>query len=111
MNHFATAQTPASDDNQANDKKRRDAKYQPVLTLIELNPSTITEGKRVGNGYQTPDTTTTGAMRETCPVCKDVNLQLVLRQEHVKIAHLFCTKCTRCYDARYPDGSCALSIA
>ncbi len=90
--------------------KRKDATLQPVLTLIELDPSTIIEGVRVADGYLAKDTATFGVMREICPACKDSHLQLVLKQGHVKIAHLFCAKCTRCYDARYPDGTCALSI-
>ncbi|MES2299599.1 MAG: hypothetical protein V4582_21355 [Pseudomonadota bacterium] len=51
-----------------------------------------------------------GNMRETCPACGDAHLKLVLRQEHVRAAHLFCPRCERCYDARYSDGSSAFSL-
>jgi hypothetical protein len=81
-----------------------------MLTLLELDPARVIEGERTGEGYLAPDPNMFGAMRETCPVCQDVNLQLILRQDRVKLAHLFCPQCTRCYDARYPDGSPALSL-
>jgi len=34
----------------------------------------------------------------------------VLRYAHVIRNHLFCPQCTRCFDARYPDGSSALTF-
>lgn len=96
--------------NQLATQERREIVAPPILTLLELDPSLVIEGKRVDQGYLAPDPGLFGAMRETCPACRDVNLQLVLRQQRVKLAHLFCPQCTRCFDARYPDGSAALSI-
>lgn len=51
-----------------------------------------------------------GAVRETCPHCTGQHLRLVLRQECVRIAHLFCQQCHSCFDARYANGRCALTI-
>ncbi|WP_338848151.1 hypothetical protein V8J88_04845 [Massilia sp. W12] len=83
----------------------------PVLVLTELNPANIIEGVMRDDGFQTEDEIQTcGAMRETCPYCEDQHLLLVLRQRSVKVAHLFCPQCTRCYHASYQDGSPALAL-
>ena len=96
--------------NQTLEQERREHQPPPLLALVELDPRIVIDGERVSQGYQAQDARTFGAMREVCPECQDVNLQLVLRQERVKMAHLFCPQCTRCYSATYPDGSCALSL-
>ena len=101
MNQFAT---------QLSSKERREISAPPVLTLLELDPALVIDGQRVDAGLLAPDPGMFGAMRETCPFCEDVHLQLVLRQHQVKLAHLFCPQCTRCFDARYADGSPALSL-
>ncbi len=90
--------------------ERREVSAPPVLTLMELDPALVIDGQRVEEGFLAPDPGLSGAMRETCPACGDVHLQLVLRQRQVKLAHLFCPQCTRCFDARYPDGSPALTL-
>lgn len=83
----------------------------PTLILTELNPLNIIEGQLTEEGLlATEEITTCGAMRETCPFCEDEHLQLVLRQKAVKVAHLFCKKCTRCFHASYQDGSPALAL-
>lgn len=76
-------------------------RHQPLdITLAELDPRDVTDGVLLDNGqFLAPDPTPVGAMRETCPHCHDVALQLVLRRHHVKRSHLFCEQCTRCYDA------------
>lgn len=51
-----------------------------------------------------------GAVRETCPHCVGQHLRLILRQETVRIAHLFCEHCHACFDAHYANGRGALSI-
>ncbi len=92
--------------------EQRDADLMPpVLVLAELNPASIIEGVMLDDGFK-PDeeVMTCGAMRETCPHCPEQHLQLVLRQRTVKVAHLFCPHCTRCYHASYQDGSPALSL-
>ncbi|MFD2366246.1 hypothetical protein [Pseudoduganella sp. GCM10020061] len=51
-----------------------------------------------------------GTVRETCPHCAGQHLKLILRQETVRLAHLFCEHCHACFDARYANGRCALTI-
>ncbi len=75
------------------------------LLLVQLDPSTLVDGIAVANGYLAHEFSATGQMRETCPVCKTVHLKLVLRQNHVRKAHMFCEQCTRCFDALFQDGS------
>lgn len=88
------------------DNRHNDADF---LVLIPLDPSTIVDCEAVAEGCLVEGPIVmAGAIRETCPVCKTVHLKLVLRQMHVKQAHVFCEQCTRCFDARYPDGSSAL---
>ena len=81
-----------------------------TLLLVQLDPATVVDCVRVGDAYLADDIVMSGAMRETCPMCKTVHLKMVLRQMHVKRAHMFCEQCTRCFDARYQNGSPALSI-
>ena len=81
-----------------------------ALVLVQLDPATVVDCVRVGDAYLADDIVMSGGMRETCPFCKTVHLKMVLRQMHVKRAHMFCEQCTRCFDARYQDGSPALSI-
>ena len=83
---------------------------EDLLVLVQIDPETLVHGERVKDGYLAEDIVVTGQMRETCPVCKTVHLKLVLRQKNVRRAHMFCEQCTRCFDARYADGSPALSI-
>jgi hypothetical protein len=33
-----------------------------------------------------------------------------LRQQAVRVAHLFCAECESCFDAHYPNGTPALTI-
>jgi len=80
----------------------------PVLLLVELDPVTVIDGERCDDTYLAEDVNACGAMREMCPVCKKGNLQLVPRQDNVRIAHLFCFHCTRCYGALFEDGTPAL---
>ena len=51
-----------------------------------------------------------GQVRETCPHCTGRHLLLVLRQDCVRLAHLFCDQCNTCFDAHYSNGKCALTI-
>ncbi len=82
-----------------------------LLVLIPLDPLTIVNGAPVAEGCLVEGPIVmAGTIRETCPACKTVHLKLVLRQKHVKQEHVFCEQCTRCFDARYPDGSSALLI-
>lgn len=81
-----------------------------LLILLEITPDDVAEGDTTLQGIEVKDVTLNGQMRETCPYCEATHLQLVLRQRHVKRAHLFCPDCTRCFDARFADGSPALSL-
>lgn len=81
------------------------------ITLMELDPREVVEGVVLENGmYLAPDPIPVGTMRETCPHCEGVALQLVLRRHQVKRSHLFCKHCTRCYDAMCEGGYSILGI-
>lgn len=81
------------------------------FTLVQLDPREVIEGVMIADGYQSEDAPSAGSMREHCPYCIGVQLQLILRYKFVKRSHLFCTSCTRCYDALYPDGTSALALS
>lgn len=91
-------------------EKRHNEAILPQLSLVEVDPADVVDGVRLDYGYAADDVDTYGAMRETCPQCEGEHLQLILRQTNVKMAHLFCPRCTRCFDAHLPDGSSALSL-
>lgn len=78
------------------------------LVLTELDPLLVVD--RTAGDDQPLDLITFGTVREMCPKCQRSGLKLVLRQSSVRIAHLFCARCTSCYDAQYPDGAPALTI-
>ncbi|WP_083444778.1 hypothetical protein [Herbaspirillum rhizosphaerae] len=81
------------------------------ITLMELDPRDVVDGVLLENGmFLAPDPTPVGAMREVCPHCEGVALQLVLRRHHVKRTHLLCAQCTRCYDAVCEGGYSILGI-
>lgn len=69
----------------------------------------VVEGEEVPGGIVAPDVTPSGTTREMCPHCGDVPLVLVLRSQHIVRTHLFCEKCTRCFDVVYPDGVSAFT--
>lgn len=79
-----------------------------LFSLVELSPQQVVKGVVLDDGFMAKDVIPVGLMRETCPYCEDVPLQLVLRARHVIRSHLFCDQCTRCFDAVYPDGKSAL---
>ncbi|WP_050464183.1 hypothetical protein [Herbaspirillum autotrophicum] len=81
-----------------------------VLTLIELDPREVVDGIPVEAGFLTADILSAGPMRETCPHCSGVALELILRRRQVKRSHLLCPHCTRCYDALYENGMTALVL-
>ena len=82
-----------------------------LFTLTELDPRDVIDGEELNGHYLTPDSEPVGYMREHCPHCHSVSLQLLLRYGHVKRSHLFCKRCTRCYDALDANGYSALSAA
>lgn len=76
--------------------------------LVELNPQMVVDGKVTEMGFLADEEVdSAGKMRELCPYCTDVPLQLALRGGHVIRTHLYCDKCTRCFDAVFHDGSLA----
>ncbi|MES2261547.1 MAG: hypothetical protein V4724_23760 [Pseudomonadota bacterium] len=80
----------------------------PSLLLVELDPLSVVDGERCDDTYLVEDVNACGAMREFCPSCRQGQLQLILRQDNVRVAHLFCYHCTRCYGAFFEDGTPAL---
>lgn len=81
-----------------------------LFSLVELDPRLVLDGVRVSAGLVAEEVIPVGKMRETCTYCLDEALQLVLRYQHVIRSHLFCARCTRCFDANYPDGSSSLTL-
>lgn len=80
------------------------------FSLVELNPQLVLNDAVLESAIMTEgDVAYGGRMRELCPYCGDVPLQLALRSKHVIRTHLYCNKCTRCFDAVYSDGSPAFT--
>jgi len=78
------------------------------LVLSELNPLAVIDQL---DGDSAPlHLLTFGSVREICPKCQHTHLKLVLRQNSVRMAHLFCADCESCFDAHYADGAHALTI-
>lgn len=86
------------------------ARTEKLFFLVEMDPTSVVDGTLTSAGWVAEPVTTAGKMRETCPHCKGAPLQLVLRDKNVIRSHLYCDKCTRCYEARYPDGRSALTF-
>lgn len=103
----ATA-SPAAKGSPAIDKRVRDAQLR---SLLELNPQLLVDGTLTAAGFLADDVDTAGTMREVCPYCKDTPLQLIIRRKHVIRSHLFCEKCTRCFDAILPNGRSAFALS
>jgi hypothetical protein len=80
------------------------------FVLVEVDRATVVDSIRFDDGYSADGVFAIGEMRELCPQCKVIHLKLVLRQKHVRHAHLYCDYCDKCFDARYPDGSSALEL-
>ncbi|HEY5800211.1 MAG TPA: hypothetical protein VIT92_08315 [Burkholderiaceae bacterium] len=86
---------------------KRHAGYDTRFELVVLNPALVFEDTEDLDPLA--DVHLFGRMRETCPNCPGVHLQLVLRQRHVRMAHLACQQCHQCYDACYGNGVSALA--
>jgi hypothetical protein len=87
----------------------RRLKDETGFSLVQVDPRDVVRGVRAAAGLVVKNVATVGKMREMCPHC-DAPLQLVLRYKDVIRSHLYCEECTRCFDARYPDGSSALTL-
>lgn len=82
------------------------------FTLVELEPGAVLSGRSTETSFMSKENADfNGQTREACPYCGDVSLKLALRSERVSRAHLYCEKCTRCFDALFSDGSPALSFS
>lgn len=78
------------------------------LVLIELNPTAVID--HLDDDSVPLNLLTFGSVREICPKCQHTHLKLVLRQNSVRMAHLFCADCESCFDAHYTNGAPALTI-
>jgi predicted nucleic acid-binding protein len=86
---------------------RRHYGHDPLF-LTELDPNTVVHHP---DGEDAPVVLATfGNVREACPNCGHNALKLVLRQQNVRFAHLFCAECHSCFDAHYANGAPALTI-
>ena len=88
--------------------RRRQHIADDYLVLSELNPRVVID--HLDDEEQPLHVLTFGSVREICPKCRTHELKLVLRQQTVRVAHLFCAECESCFDAHYPNGSPALTI-
>lgn len=78
------------------------------LVLSELNPLAVID--QLDDDSAPLNLLTFGSVREICPKCQHTHLKLVLRQNSVRMAHLFCADCESCFDAHYTNGVPALTI-
>jgi hypothetical protein len=88
--------------------RRRQHIADDYLVLSELNPRVVID--HLDDEEQPLHVLTFGSVREICPKCRTHQLKLVLRQQTVRVAHLFCADCETCFDAHYPNGTPALTI-
>jgi hypothetical protein len=101
------AMTP-SQQHTAPPSRRRQHAADDYLVLSELNPRVVID--HLDDEELPLHVLTFGSVREICPKCRTHQLKLVLRQQTVRIAHLFCAECESCFDAHYPNGTPALTI-
>ena len=93
---------------QSQPSRRRQHFADDYLVLSELNPRMVID--HLDDEEQPLHVLTFGSVREICPKCRTHQLKLVLRQQTVRVAHLFCAECESCFDAHYPNGTPALTI-
>ncbi len=98
----------AHDLKQAEPGRRHKHPIDETLILTELDPDTVVD--HLDSENAPVELITFGTVRETCPKCRKAHLRLVLRQQRVRIAHLFCNECLSCFDAHYTNGASALTI-
>jgi hypothetical protein len=92
----------------AQSSRRRHHDEDNYLILTELNPRMVID--HLDDEDQPLHVLSFGSVREICPKCQTPHLKLILRQQTVRIAHLFCAECESCFDAHYPNGMSALTI-
>ncbi|MES2325662.1 MAG: hypothetical protein V4633_25715 [Pseudomonadota bacterium] len=96
------------DFKQADPGRRHPHHIDETLILTELNPESVVD--HLDSEYAPVELSTFGTVRELCPKCQQAHLRLVLRQQCVRTAHLFCDECQSCFDAHYKNGASALTI-
>ena len=102
-------ETPSSDTTASHPVHgRRHGNDDDSLLLTELNSQAVVDESDAD--LTAVMLTTFGTVRETCPECLQTHLHLILRQRNVRVAHLFCPDCHRCFDAHYASGAPALTI-
>ena len=101
------AMTP-SQQHSSYPSRRRQHAADDCLVLSELNPRMVID--HLDDEELPLHVLSFGSVREICPKCQKPHLKLVLRQQTVRIAHLFCAECESCFDAHYPNGTPALTI-
>jgi hypothetical protein len=106
MNSPETMPPPHQHPPQSSRRRQNDGDAQLILT--ELNPRMVID--HLDDEDQPLHVLSFGSVREICPKCRTRNLKLVLRQQTVRVAHLFCAECESCFDAHYPNGMPALTI-
>jgi hypothetical protein len=104
-----TARTEANHPSNPNCNEHRHQKTGD-FTLVEVDRANVVDSIRLDDGYQPDSVFAIGEMRELCPHCKVHHLKLVLRQKRVRHAHLYCDRCEKSFDVRYPDGRSALEL-
>lgn len=87
--------------------RRHHSADEETLILQQVDPSTVIDQAGQAEPLQL---LSFGAMRETCPACKEAQLRLVLRQANVHAEHLLCPQCGACFDAHFTDGRSAFSL-
>lgn len=98
-----------SNQSPRNDHRRRKHEgAEDALILNELKREMVIDELHVDNDRL--ELATSGNVRETCPKCQQPHLKLILRQDNVRLAHLFCAECESCFDAHYVNGASALTI-
>ena len=99
---------PPPPHHQPQSSRRRHNADDDHLILTELNPRMVID--HLDDEDLPLQVLSFGSVRETCPKCRTHSLRLVLRQQTVRVAHLFCVECESCFDAHYPNGMSALTI-
>jgi len=106
--NLRVSESYAHPSEQAEQAGRRHHDVDCTLVLSELNPLAVIAQP---NDDSAPlNLLTFGSVREICPKCQHTHLKLVLRQDSVRMAHLFCADCESCFDAHYANGDPALTI-
>jgi hypothetical protein len=104
---LSEAMTPSQQQSSRPSRRRQHA-AEDYLVLSELNPRMVID--HLDDEELPLHVLTFGSVREICPKCRTHELKLVLRQQTVRIAHLFCAECESCFDAHYSNGTPALTI-